>query len=274
MCGTCCGSGCSNCGTAGGVIVSPAAAAVREVSPQPQPQSKSWLDQLGQFFADAWNAVSQWIDDRIKDDTIQLAVLATPLTATFVGPIPLLISEIEELSLEGVMTTYPIEDRKELADHIHLQPKVYRIRAWLGSPNYWGAASMITGKPILDTSPLWSAKVAMLALQRMWYDRVPVWLVSNLQIIANAVIIKMTSTMVAPNTNAIKVELVLQQALFGTPPEEKPGEDLGDGSEGGDAGDQTDNGGSADEDTDSFLGWIIEVIKDAIGGGEEEGGGE
>ena len=265
-CSTCCGSGCSSCGTSGGYTAPPAIAVQREVYPQgSQQEERSWLHQVGETLANVWNHVSQFIAQQVDNDNIQLALIAAPMSATMIGPIPILHSELETLDLKGTLTRYPIEDRRELADHLHLEPKRYRIKGLLGSPNYWGIAAMFSGKGILDTSPLWTAKTSMLALERIHRDRVPVWLVSNLQIIRNAVITGMEASMRTPHTNVIYVELILEQALFGQAGDvEATGLD-GAATGGGDGTSTTEpNNGRGGE---SFLGWIIKMIIGAITGG-------
>lgn len=269
-CRHCGDNGCSNCGGSAwqsvGTFVSNALAAVREVVPLGGTQTqdavqRSWMDVV----VDALKGVAQTVGDWIQgQDWTQYATLVATLPANMIGPFPLIIVEQEELDFEGKVTTYPIEDRNELADHIHNEPKRVRLKAVLGSPNIMAVGTVFTGVPILDTSPFWQAKFLALQLEKLQRDRVPVWYVSNLQIIPNVVIRRIKPSMRAPHSNVIYCEIELQEVMFGTPPEIKPGGSLADGSKPQDGGNTTT--GDKQDASESFLGWLIDLITGAIGG--------
>lgn len=234
----------------------------QEVRPYKVEQSPNWLEAIG----DVLGAVWEWLKNQIgqalaNEENLSYASVVLGTRQTWIGPYPITVVEQEQLDYSGDVTRFPIEDRNELADHIHNYPKKIMLKAWLGSPISGIAAigAQFGGGNILDTSPFWQAKTLMIQLAKLQRDRIPVFYVSGLQIIPNVVITRFRPLLKAPYGNAMLAEIVLEQVMFGKSPDIKEGEDLAEVSTPGDGGTQEPIEDSG-EQGESWLMWLLRLL--------------
>lgn len=250
-----------------------AVAAQREATPYAEEKASGGVDWLG-IIGDAISAVGGWIMEQLKnDENLSYATVALGLRQTWIGPYPISVVDQEALDYSGDVTRYPIENRDELADHIHNEPKKITVKAWLGSPlaGIKAVGAQVGGGNVLDTSPFWQAKTLMIQLAKLQRDRIPVFYVSGLQIIPNVVVTRFRPMLKAPHANAMMAEIVLEQVKFGKSPEIKEGVDLAEGTEASDGGTQNPSGGDKDKGEGNgkdktWLGWVIDAIGKWLGG--------